>query len=56
MVELALEAALQAPVLLKNAHKTLPLSAASLAGKTVCVIGPNANSSDAMMAVYKAYL
>eukprot|EP01052_Picozoa_sp_SAG31_P030407 SAG31_NODE_3116_length_4658_cov_2.625576_5_plen_318_part_00 len=52
MLQLALTAAKKSVVLLKNAHKTLPLSKSALAGKTVCVLGPNANSSKAMEAGY----
>ena len=52
MLELALTAAKKSIVLLKNVEKTLPLSKPALAGKTVCVLGPNANSSKAMEAGY----
>lgn len=52
MVDLALTAAKKAVVLLKNENQTLPLNAAVLKGKTVCVFGPNANSSSAQEAGY----
>lgn len=52
MVDLALTAAKKAVVLLKNEKQTLPLKAAALKGKTVCMFGPNANSSMAQEAGY----
>jgi hypothetical protein len=51
-VALALTAAKKAVILLKNVAKTLPLDKAALAGKTVCMFGPNANSTMAQMAGY----
>jgi xylan 1,4-beta-xylosidase len=59
--QLALEAAQQSVILLRNAAPSgapagspnvLPLSLSSLAGKTVAVIGPNANASSVMLANY----
>ena len=47
---LALEAARQGVVLLKNAGETLPLDASR--GLSVAVIGPHANATDAMLGNY----
>lgn len=47
--QLALEAARQGIVLLKNRRKTLPLSRRQ---KTVAVIGPNSNVTDTMIGNY----
>ena len=52
MLELALTAAKKAIVLLKNNRHTLPLPERVYAGKTVCMFGPNANSSKAQEAGY----
>ena len=51
MIELALTAAKKAVVLLKN-DNTLPLQKQSLVTKTVCMFGPNANSTSAQEAGY----
>jgi beta-glucosidase len=50
-LQLALEAAVQAAVLLKN-DGLLPLSPAALAGKRLCVLGPNANNTLSLMGGY----
>ena len=52
MIEQAGKTARRAIVLLKNKDKTLPLSASDLQGKTVCVIGPNANDKLNQMGGY----
>lgn len=52
MMELALTAAKKAIVLLKNSKRALPLQKQSLVRKTVCMFGPNANSTSAQEAVY----
>ena len=49
--QLALEAAHQGVVLLKNINNSLPLSSSSL--KTIAVIGPNANVTKTMLGNYE---
>jgi xylan 1,4-beta-xylosidase len=55
--ELAKEAAVQGIVLLANnvvgAAPLLPLDAGSLRGKTVAVIGPNANTTQGLLSIYE---
>lgn len=50
--QLALDAALQSIVLLKNANDTLPLNLTQLQGKTIALIGPTANATVIMQGNY----
>jgi len=48
-IQLALEAAQQSIVLLKNINKSLPLDMDQLKNKRIALIGPNANATELML-------
>jgi beta-D-xylosidase 4 len=50
--QLALDAAQQSIVLLKNVNKTLPLDFTKLQNKTIALIGPNANAAALLQGSY----
>lgn len=54
-IELALEAAQQSIVLLKNINKALPLNIDQLRNKRIALIGPNANATELMLGNYHGY-
>ena len=54
-IQLALEAAQQSIVLLKNVNKSLPLNINQLKNKRIALIGPNANATELMLGNYHGY-
>ena len=54
-IQLALEAAQQSIVLLKNINKSLPLNINQLKNKRIALIGPNANATELMLGNYHGY-